>query len=125
MLEDSYPIYLDLVFNDAIRLADDALTYLKGSSGECWDKLEEEFAELKLAHNYLNRDEIAGEIGDVIICLIKVAIVNNIDIKEALAATVRKCDKRFDYMRQQAGDELMNLTVDERLGLFREAKRFE
>jgi len=116
------------VLQSAYKAAQDASFYLDTDDSflrlnRSWDKLMDEFVELERAHKDQHpKEEVAAEIGDVFICLIKFAWTKGINVDEALESVALKLNKRFAYMKENA---VMSLSREERLRLFKEAKQFE
>jgi tetrapyrrole methylase family protein/MazG family protein/ATP diphosphatase len=70
-------------------------------------KVEEELHELKqeigadMNRKELDRDAIAGELGDVLFCIVNVCRYLQVDPEEALRVTNAKFERRFGYVEQQ------------------------
>lgn len=128
MLEDSYVNAKDLALKAVIATARD-INYYFGEADDQINKdgnrrkLNEEVNELRLALD--SGGNIADEIGDVVIVLARMAALHGIDFEQALLDASTKVDKRLDYMKYVAGEDLEILTPNERLQLFKSAKRFE
>lgn len=95
---------------------------------QIWDKVQEEFNELKTEINSLNADKTEAEFGDLFFSLINAARLYEIDPEIALERTNRKFIKRFNYLESQTlqkGISLKNMTLDEMNVIWEEAKKFD
>lgn len=89
-----------------------------------WDKLDEELAELRRARS--NNAALAAELGDVLFTLAKLATDAGIDAESALRRAVQRVNERVRYVEQSVAEhrrQLSELSIDEMLGLWKEAKR--
>ncbi len=87
------------------------------------DKVAEEIQEIKDA---TNKDELAGEIGDLFFVLVNLARWKKIDAESALRETNLKFKSRFAYVEQGAskqGRSLSDMKLDEMEELWQEAKK--
>ncbi|UZW56350.1 nucleoside triphosphate pyrophosphohydrolase [Sphingobium sp. JS3065] len=84
------------------------------------DKIEEELAEVKAADSPADREE---EIGDLLFAVVNLARHWKVDPEVALRAANAKFDKRFRVMESLAGDGFTALSLDEKEGLWQQAKR--
>lgn len=96
------------------------------SVGDAWNKVEEEIGELR---ETIERDETKQrqeeELGDLLFALINYSRNLGINPDEALEHTNRKFKERFSYIEKRAaeqGRKVHNLSLDEMLELWREAK---
>ena len=103
-----------------------------GSVGFDWDdirgpldKLREEIEELAQAIDRGASDEAAAELGDVLFAAVNIARFLNVDADGALRQTLRKFERRFSYIEQEAanqGVELERMPVHEMDELWERAK---
>jgi len=90
------------------------------------DKLNEEAAELKEAVSREDREQIAGETGDLLFVAVNIARKLGIDPETALERSNRKFERRFRFIEtavKQQGRELKDASLAEMDGLWNEAKR--
>ena len=95
---------------------------------DVWDKVQEEFMELKKEINHLDNDKMEAEFGDLFFSLINAARLYKINPDNALERTNQKFIHRFNYMEQKAlenGKSLKEMTLDEMEVFWNEAKEFE
>ena len=95
---------------------------------QIWDKVEEEFGELKQEILNENTDNIEAEFGDLFFSLINAARLNGINPENALERTNRKFIKRFNYLEKKtiAKDiSLHDMTLAEMKKIWEEAKKFD
>jgi MazG family protein len=85
------------------------------------EKLDEELGELQRAREGGNREELEGEIGDLLFVLVNLARFLKVDPEQALRKTNAKFRKRFAHV--EAGAKLPGATIDEMEALWQEAKR--
>jgi XTP/dITP diphosphohydrolase len=93
---------------------------------DVWDKVQEEFSELKQEINSLNQDRIEAEFGDLFFSLINAARLYKINPDNALERTNQKFIKRFNHIEQRAkevGKSLKDMTLDEMEVFWQEAKK--
>ncbi|TYP68003.1 nucleoside triphosphate pyrophosphohydrolase [Paenibacillus methanolicus] len=69
--------------------------------GPVLDKIQEELAELREAISAKDREEQAGELGDLLFATVNAARFIEADPEEALARTNQKFKKRFAYIEEQ------------------------
>ncbi|MFB9324356.1 nucleoside triphosphate pyrophosphohydrolase [Paenibacillus aurantiacus] len=69
--------------------------------GPVLDKIQEELVELREAIAVKDREEQAGELGDLLFATVNAARFIDADPEEALARTNQKFKKRFAYIEQQ------------------------
>jgi len=79
------------------------------NSGQVWEKVEEETAELQEAIAAGKQDEIEAEYGDLLFSLINYARFLHVDAENALERTNKKFIDRFTQMEQRAGLQGRNL----------------
>ena len=97
-----------------------------------WDKIEdafekvrEEFYEVKDVYKNNNREKILEEVGDLIFSVVNIARFLDIDPEFALNYTIDKFISRFNYIEQTAINKdlkLENMTLQEMDALWEEAK---
>jgi len=85
------------------------------------DKLDEELDELAGAREGGSREELEGEIGDLLFVLVNLARFMKVDPEQALRKTNAKFRKRFAHV--EAGAKLPGATIEEMEALWQEAKR--
>ncbi|MDR3127506.1 MAG: nucleoside triphosphate pyrophosphohydrolase [Tannerellaceae bacterium] len=93
---------------------------------QVWDKVEEEFIELKTELAGMDPGRMEEEFGDLFFSLINAARLYEINPDNALERTNRKFISRFNYMEQRASEEgraLKDLSLAEQNRLWDEAKR--
>lgn len=90
---------------------------------QVWDKVNEEMHELKEAvEEKRSIEEIEGELGDVFFALINYARFLKIDPETALDKVNLKFRKRFQYIEDNAGKPLTEMTLEEMDELWNQAK---
>ncbi len=93
---------------------------------QVWDKLQEEFAELKAEVEKGNEDGIEAEFGDLFFSLINTARLYGVNPENALERTNRKFIKRFNYLEEKTikqGRSLKDMTLAEMDEIWNEAKK--
>jgi len=85
------------------------------------DKLDEELDELAGAREGGSREELEGEVGDLLFVLVNLARFLKVDPEQALRRTNAKFRKRFAHV--EAGVKLPGASIHEMESLWREAKR--
>ena len=93
---------------------------------QVWDKVQEEFCELKEEINAMDQDKMEGEFGDLFFSLINAARLYKINPDNALERTNQKFIRRFNYLEQQTnqqGRTLKSMTLEEMDALWNEAKK--
>jgi MazG family protein len=91
------------------------------NAGQVLDKLDEELDELAGAREGGSREELEGEIGDLLFVLVNLARFMKVDPEQALRKTNAKFRKRFAHV--EAGVKLPGATIEEMEALWQEAKR--
>lgn len=129
-MEDSYTTDKDIAMNFAMGLACDIGYYFSTGDSELdqaqiFGKLLSELKELQEAIEYKNEHEIADELGDCFVVLTRLALAHNIDPRSAILQAVNKCNRRLDYMKRNAGEQLHSISHEQRKALFKEAKQYE
>lgn len=95
---------------------------------DVWDKVSEEFNELKNEIAGMNADRMEAEFGDLFFSLINAARLYKVNPDNALERTNQKFIKRFNYIEQKAkeqGYNLKDMTLAEMDVLWEEAKALE
>ncbi len=93
------------------------------TSGQVWDKVEEEMAEFKeVVKNKESKARIEDEFGDILFSLVNYARFNGIDPESALEKTNLKFKSRFEYIERKATKDLDEMTLEEMDDLWNEAK---
>jgi len=93
---------------------------------QVWDKVQEEFTELKTEINDLDHDKMEAEFGDLFFSLINAARLYKINPENALERTNQKFIRRFNYLEQQTlqkGRALKEMTLGEMDEIWNEAKK--
>jgi XTP/dITP diphosphohydrolase len=93
---------------------------------QVWDKVLEEFTELKMEINIMDEDKMEDEFGDLFFSLINAARLYKINPENALERTNRKFIGRFNYLEQQTlakGRSLKDMTLGEMDAIWNEAKQ--
>lgn len=97
------------------------------STDDAWKKVEEEIAELReTIDNGETKQRQEEEMGDLLFAMINYSRHIGINPDEALEHTNRKFKERFSYIEKRAaeqGRKVHNLSIDEMLALWREAKQ--
>ncbi|MDR2057582.1 MAG: nucleoside triphosphate pyrophosphohydrolase [Dysgonamonadaceae bacterium] len=92
---------------------------------DVWEKVQEEFHELKTEIGVMDKDKMENEFGDLFFSLINAARLYKIDPDNALERTNQKFIRRFNYMEQKAkeqGQSLKEMKLKEMEALWQEAK---
>ncbi len=95
---------------------------------QVWDKIQEEFQELKTEIDALDQDKIEAEFGDLFFSLINAARLYNVNPENALERTNRKFISRFNYLESKTismGNDLKKMSLDEMETIWQEAKQSE
>jgi len=95
---------------------------------DVWDKVLEEFTELKTEIATMNPDRIESEFGDLFFSLINAARLYKVNPDNALERTNQTFIRRFNYMEQKAKEQdksLKDMTLAEMEQLWQEAKTSE
>ncbi|MCH5328888.1 MAG: nucleoside triphosphate pyrophosphohydrolase [Coprobacter sp.] len=93
---------------------------------EVWDKVYEEFGELKAEIDHMDKDKTEAEFGDLLFSLINAARLYKINPENALERTNQKFIRRFNYLEQktiQQGRDLKTMTLQEMDEIWNEAKK--
>jgi len=92
---------------------------------QVWDKVNEEFNELKEVIERLDSDNMEAEFGDLFFSLINAARLYRINPDNALERTNQKFIRRFNYLEEHTirqGKSLKNMTLAEMDEIWNEAK---
>jgi len=92
---------------------------------DVWDKVQEEFTELKTEIQSMDQDRMESEFGDLFFSLVNAARLYKINPDNALERTNQKFIYRFNYMEQKAkeqGKSLKDMTLNEMEEYWQEAK---
>ena len=92
---------------------------------QVWDKVKEEFDELKVEIDRMDADKMEAEFGDLFFSLINAARLYKINPDNALERTNQKFIRRFNYLEEHAkqkGMDLKDMTLAEMDSLWEEAK---
>jgi MazG family protein len=96
------------------------------NSEQVWEKVEEEMRELKEAIGQdLPQRKREEEFGDVLFSLVNYARFQGIDPETALERVNQKFKRRFEYIEQNAGRDLRQMTLAEMDALWNKAKQFD
>jgi len=89
------------------------------------EKVREEIVELEQARDAQNRDEMEGEIGDLLFTIVNLARFLKVDPEQSLRRTNAKFRKRFAHVEQglaARGKTVSGSTLEEMEALWQEAK---
>lgn len=92
---------------------------------QVWDKVNEEFNELKAEINKMDADKMEAEFGDLFFSLINAARLYKINPDNALERTNLKFIRRFNYLEEKTkeqGRSLKEMTLAEMDEIWSEAK---
>ena len=92
---------------------------------QVWDKVQEEFNELKTEIDRMDPDKMEGEFGDLFFSLINAARLYKINPDNALERTNQKFIRRFTYLEAhtiQQGTSLKEMSLEEMDQIWNEAK---
>jgi XTP/dITP diphosphohydrolase len=95
---------------------------------DVWEKVSEEFTELKDEISNMDADKTEAEFGDMFFSLINAARLYKVNPDNALERTNQKFIRRFNYIEQEAkkqGKILKDMTLSEMDALWEEAKKAE
>lgn len=95
---------------------------------QVWDKVEEEYQELRKEVSDNHRENTEKEFGDLLFSVVNAARLYGIDPESALERTNQKFMKRFGYLEERtikAGLSLKDMTLDEMNVIWEEAKKFD
>ncbi|MCC8172563.1 MAG: nucleoside triphosphate pyrophosphohydrolase [Parabacteroides sp.] len=92
---------------------------------QVWDKVQEEFSELKTEIGRMDADKMEAEFGDLFFSLINAARLYKINPDNALERTNQKFIRRFNYLEEHTirqGKNLKEMTLGEMDKIWNEAK---
>lgn len=92
---------------------------------QVWDKVQEEFTELKTEIDRMDADQMEAEFGDLFFSLINAARLYKINPDNALERTNQKFIRRFNYLEEHTirqGKNLKEMTLEEMDKIWNEAK---
>lgn len=92
---------------------------------QVWDKVHEEFTELKAEINKMDKDCMEAEFGDLFFSLINAARLYKINPDNALERTNQKFIRRFNYLEDHTlkeGRSLKSMSLEEMDEIWDEAK---
>lgn len=95
---------------------------------DVWEKVSEEFTELKNEISEMNENKMEAEFGDLFFSMINAARLYKVNPDNALERTNQKFIHRFNYIEQEAkkmNKNLKDMTLAEMDALWNEAKRIE
>jgi MazG family protein len=95
---------------------------------QVWDKVLEEFTELKSEIHAMDADKMEDEFGDLFFSIINAARLYKINPENALERTNRKFISRFNYLERQTiaqGKSLKDMSLEDMDAIWNEAKRQE
>ena len=95
---------------------------------QVWDKVKEEFDELKTEIGKMDQDKMEAEFGDLLFSLINAARLYDINPENALERTNRKFIQRFNYLESKTitmGGDLKKMSLEEMEEIWQEAKQKE
>jgi len=93
---------------------------------QVWDKVQEEYNELKAEIKNMDSDKMEEEFGDLLFSMINAARLYKINPENALERTNRKFIQRFNYLEEQTlkhGKKLKEMSLEEMDKYWEEAKR--
>lgn len=96
--------------------------------GQVWNKVKEEFDELKVEIDHMDAEKMEEEFGDLMFSMINAARLYKINPENALEKCNQKFIRRFNHVEAQAmkqGRELKDLTLEEMDRYWNEAKAME
>ena len=95
---------------------------------QVWDKVAEEYGELKAEVASMDEDRMEAELGDLLFSLVNAARLYGINPENALERTNRKFIKRFNYLESRTlaqGKDLKQMSLAEMDAIWEEAKKEE
>ncbi len=95
---------------------------------QVWDKVYEEFGELKEEISHMDTDKMEAEFGDLMFSIINAARLYKINPENALERTNQKFIRRFNYLEEHTikqGRDLKSMTLAEMDEIWNEAKKHE
>ena len=95
---------------------------------QVWNKVAEEYGELKAEVASMDEDRMEAEFGDLLFSLVNAARLYGINPENALERTNRKFIKRFNYLESRTlaqGKDLKQMSLAEMDAIWEEAKKEE
>jgi len=95
---------------------------------QVWDKVEEEYQELRKEVSENNMVNAEKEFGDLLFSVVNAARLYGIDPESALERTNQKFMKRFGYLEERTiktGKNLKDMSLDEMNLIWEESKKFD
>ena len=95
---------------------------------QVWDKVQEEYNELKAEIKNMDSEKMEEEFGDLLFSMINAARLYKINPENALERTNRKFIRRFNYLEEQTlkqGKNLKEMSLEEMDRYWEEAKKVE
>lgn len=95
---------------------------------DVWNKVDEEYSELKAELDAGDKEKINDEFGDFMFALVNAARFENIVAEEALNGTNKKFKRRFEFIEQRTkedGKVLKEMSLQDMDEYWNEAKRNE
>jgi XTP/dITP diphosphohydrolase len=95
---------------------------------QVWDKVQEEFTELKVEINENDKDKMEAEFGDLLFSMVNAARLYDINPENALERTNRKFISRFNYLESKTitqGIDLKAMSLADMDVIWEEAKKKE
>ena len=95
---------------------------------QVWDKVVEEYGELRTEIASMDEDRMEAEFGDLLFSLVNAARLYGINPENALERTNRKFIKRFNYLESRTiaqGKDLKQMSLAEMDAIWEEAKKEE
>lgn len=95
---------------------------------QVWDKIEEEWSELKTALSSGDKGRVGAEMGDLFFSLVNLSRFLEVEAEEVLAQTVDRFYKRFGHIEakiRERGKTVAEATLGEMDALWEEAKKIE
>lgn len=95
---------------------------------QVWEKVKEEFDELKVEVDKMDADKMEEEFGDMLFSMINAARLYKINPENALEKCNQKFIRRFNYVEEQTlkqGKELKGMPLEEMDKYWNEAKALE
>jgi len=95
---------------------------------QVWDKVQEEFTELKVEIDVMDKDKMEAEFGDLMFSMINAARLYDINPENALERTNRKFINRFNYLESKTitqGIDLKAMSLEDMDVIWDEAKKIE
>lgn len=93
---------------------------------QVWDKVQEEFTELKVEIAEMDKDKMEAEFGDLLFSMVNAARLYDINPENALERTNRKFISRFNYLESKTitqGIDLKAMSLADMDVIWEEAKK--